>query len=408
MAISSFIASISGMDAQSHAMGQVSTNIANVTTVGYKPTETMFYTMLGSEPAVKSNSVNMDSTVRADVNGVGYYDRTHVELKGDIAQTGNNFDVALDATNAFFVVEDDYGQDFYTKAGNFGMSHEDGNTYLTSGTGLKVQGYQYLGEAGFSAAYEDIIVNIKEEMPSTPTSELTITANVPASDVESSAYSMTFYGPNNDGETVTMLWTKATDQLNAWDVSFSTAEGSVTTPPQRVNFGADGTDPVPTSLDVALDWNESAGGGSNSVSVDISTMTQFAGSSGIVTTRQDGAESGTLTNAYIDESGIIQAQYSNKKTTPIAQIAVVGFGAPGNLISETGTLFSATQAAGEIYNINTGGLDSIIRTQALEQSAVNVEEEFSKLVVVQQAYSMNTQSFTVNNEMIQNVVDLKS
>ncbi len=408
MAISSFIASVTGMDAQSHAMGQVSTNIANMTTVGYKPTETMFYTLLGSEPSVKSNSLTMDSSVRADTNGVGYYDRTMVDLQGDISQTGNSFDVAINASNAFFVVNDDAGQAFYTRAGDFSTRVEDGNTYLVSSSGLRVQGYPYLGDAGFSASYDDIALNFQQEMPAVATTEFDITANVPASDVESSSYGMTVYGPNNDGQTVTMLFTKAADQPNAWDVSFSTAEGSVSTAPQRVYFGDDGTDPVPQLLDLSIAWDESAGGGSNSISVDISTMTQFAGSSGIVTSSQDGAPSGTLTDAYIDANGIIQAEYSNKKTTPIAQLAVVGFAAPNSLIAESGTLFSATQAAGEVYNINTDGLDSILRPQALEQAAVNVEEEFSKLVVVQQAYSMNTQSFTVNNEMIQEVVDLKS
>ena len=41
MALSMFYPSVTGMEAQSHAMSTVSTNIANVNTVGYKKQETL-------------------------------------------------------------------------------------------------------------------------------------------------------------------------------------------------------------------------------------------------------------------------------------------------------------------------------------------------------------------------------
>jgi len=44
----------------------------------------------------------------------------------------------------------------------------------------------------------------------------------------------------------------------------------------------------------------------------------------------------------------------------------------------------------------------------LEQAAVDVEKEFSTMIIIQRAYSMNTQSFTANNEMLELLVDLKS
>ena len=48
MALSIFTPSCSGMTAQSRAIETVSTNIANINTTGYKTSQTMFYTLLGS------------------------------------------------------------------------------------------------------------------------------------------------------------------------------------------------------------------------------------------------------------------------------------------------------------------------------------------------------------------------
>lgn len=46
MTLGVFTTSIMGMNAQAHAMGQISTNVANVNTVGYKRAETLFETKM--------------------------------------------------------------------------------------------------------------------------------------------------------------------------------------------------------------------------------------------------------------------------------------------------------------------------------------------------------------------------
>ena len=74
MALSIFTPSCSGMSAQSQALETVSTNIANLRTTGYKTSQTMFYTLLGSQPVVKGNQAGLSSS-HTDIDGVGYYNR---------------------------------------------------------------------------------------------------------------------------------------------------------------------------------------------------------------------------------------------------------------------------------------------------------------------------------------------
>ena len=70
-----------------------------------------------------------------------------------------------------------------------------GNTYLIAPNGYTVQGFAALEGGGFAASPSDIIINPLAKMPSKPTTKAEVTANVPASDVDSSSYGITVYGP---------------------------------------------------------------------------------------------------------------------------------------------------------------------------------------------------------------------
>ena len=188
MALSIFFPSVTGLDAQSNALGTVSDNIANMRTTGYKSAETMFYTLLGSQPSVKSNASGLHSS-RVDVHGVGDYTRYNILKSGLISTTGNVFDVALQQSNAFFMVDDGYGNTYYTRAGNFDTLDVDGTTYLIGNNGYVVQGFKATENGGFASEVSNIDFNPLDVMPSVPTSEMEVTANVPADGVEKSAYS---------------------------------------------------------------------------------------------------------------------------------------------------------------------------------------------------------------------------
>ena len=406
MALSIFTPSVTGMDSQSHALQTVSTNIANINTVGYKSSETMFYTLLGSAPVVKGSAASGLSSSRVDTNGVGYYDRTLVSSQGQVVSSSGNFDVAINGnTNAFFTVRDSYsGEEYYTRAGNFRIQTSGGVPYLVANNGMRVQGYIANEDGSFGTSIEDIVLDYLEEIPATPTTEVQIGANVPADGVESSSYGIMVYGPNNNGANMSMVFNKVADKANTWTLSFEMEGATVTTvEPVEVLFSSDGKLLSPTDFNINVDW---ADGSSNTVSVNIQNMTQYAGSSGITSIKQDGKEGGVFKSASIGEGGIISALYSNGQTVNLAKLALSSFAAPDNLTSISGTLFEANGASGNAVLIDNGG--DYLQPQALEQSTANVETEFSKMVVIQRAYGMNSGAFTVADEMLEVIRDLKS
>ena len=401
MALSIFTPSCSGMSAQSQALETVSTNIANIRTTGYKVSETMFYTLLGSQPIVKGNQAGLSSS-HTDIDGVGYYNRNLIDMQGVVTSTGNNYDVAINGTgNAFFMVKD--GEDvYYTRAGDFETRTVDGKTYLITSGGLRVQGFPALEGGGFGTTPTDIEIISPETIPPTPTSEMSITANVPA-DETSSSYALTVYGEQYDGRTMNMKFDKVEGQNNIWDVSFVIEDGTVTTAePVEVLFDGNGQLVSPQNIDINIAWED---GTTQTVNIDISNMTQYAGDNELTNVTQDGMQSGRFSKSWIDENGVVQAVYSNGKTFNNAKLALVGFTAPNNLYPISGPLFEAYPDAGESTFLETSGL---IQSQALESSTANVEEEFSTMMIVQRAYSLNATAFTTSDEMLQELVNLKT
>lgn len=406
MALSIFTPSVTGMDSQSHALQTVSTNIANINTVGYKSSETMFYTLLGSAPVVKGNAANGLQSSRVDTNGVGYYDRTLISSQGQVVASNNNFDVAINGNpNAFFTVRDSYsGDEYYTRAGNFRLQLSDGMPYLVANNGMRVQGYVANEDGSFGTAIEDIVLNYPEKIPTTPTTTVQIGANVPADGVENSSYGIMVYGPNDNGANMSMVFHKVADKTNVWTLSFEMEGATVTTAePLEVQFSSDGKLLSPTNFDITVTWED---GSSNAINMNIENMTQYAGSSGITNIKQDGKEGGVFKESSIGKDGIVSALYSNGQTVNLAKIALSTFAAPDNLTPISGTLFEANGASGNAVLLEDGG--EYLQPQALEQSTANVETEFSKMVVIQRAYGMNSNAFTVADEMMEVVRDLKS
>ena len=213
---------------------------------------------------------------------------------------------------------------------------------------------------------------------------------------------MTIYETAEGEQNLYMNFEKVESAPNTWKLSFAVDKGVAIGSETIVRFNSYGDVIEPRVLDVNIDWDN---GGVNNIHLDISNMTQLAGDQGLTYVDQNGAPGGQFVKSFIDKDGVVKAYYSNGDTHNYAKLALVAFSSPENLVPINGTLFEANAETGQTSYIDQ---ENAFRAQALEQSAVNVEEEFSNLLIVQRAYSMNTQSFTAANEMLELLIDLKS
>lgn len=126
----SFYNGASGLVAHQGAMEQVANNIANVNTVGFKPTRPEFDDLLYTQMYT-----NEEKPMRG--HGVKLSSADLLYGQGPIQQTGLALDFAL-MSDGFFAVENPDGERVYTRNGAFDISLEGKGGYLVDDQGRYV------------------------------------------------------------------------------------------------------------------------------------------------------------------------------------------------------------------------------------------------------------------------------
>jgi flagellar hook protein FlgE len=121
-----------GIIAQQQSMAVISDNIANVNTVGFKSSRTLFNTLMSQQmgSASVSNQVGQ---------GVGVSSIHYDMSLGSLEPTNEATDISISGKGFFVVSPNGKNQQFYTRAGNFRF---DAEGYLRDPLGNVLQGYR--------------------------------------------------------------------------------------------------------------------------------------------------------------------------------------------------------------------------------------------------------------------------
>lgn len=134
-------------------------------------------------------------------------------------------------------------------------------------------------------------------------------------------------------------------------------------------------------------------------------LTQFADTNGNVQVnqlQQDGFAAGQLQSVSVSNEGRVVGTYSNGRNIDLAQVAVATFNGANFLKRIDGGAFAVTNESGQAL-FGKGGT---ISGSSLEGSNVDIADEFTKLIVTQQAYSANTKVITTANTMVQDLLNV--
>lgn len=134
-------------------------------------------------------------------------------------------------------------------------------------------------------------------------------------------------------------------------------------------------------------------------------VTQFADANGNVQVNQinqDGFPAGKLQSVGISTNGRIVGNYSNGRNLDLAEISVATFNGTNFLKRVDGGAFEATDESGQALF----GKSGTIIGSSLESSNTDIADEFTKLIVTQQAYSANTKVITTSNTMVQDLLNV--
>ncbi len=136
--------------------------------------------------------------------------------------------------------------------------------------------------------------------------------------------------------------------------------------------------------------------------------TQYATSNSTVFYDQDGYGPGYLESISVDTDGVLTGHYSNGRVIPLWMVGLANFNAPEMLDKAGGNLYKETTRSGPPVTgkPGTNGLGSIA-PNSLEQSNVDLGEQFVKMITIQRGFQADARIITVTDTMLDELLNLK-
>jgi flagellar hook protein FlgE len=429
MAVGSFSAGLSGLNANSVYLSVIGNNLANINTIGFKSSSVTFMDLVSQ--TVGGSSGNPMQVGLGVVTG----SISPVFSQGAIENTREATNVAIQG-NGFFVVRGEGATgDAYTRAGNFSFNSEGA---LVTPDGYRVQGYTTVdanGDIVTNGEPTDIIVPPGVLREPVATSNFRTLTNLDADALTGDSFStaVQIYDSLGNAHVMTVNYEKT--GTGAWDFeitvpgedvssAFSTfvlaggaltfdAMGQVASVTVTGPATGGGTAPAVTDMQFTTPvWANGAAAstltwdlidGNNAASV-----TGFADPSSTSSKSQNGAAAGMIDNISIGADGSIVATFGAGQTIAVGQLALASFNNPKGLVKLGSNRFGESQAAG-IPNVGvagTGGRGTLIGS-ALEQSNVDIAQEFTQMILAQRGYQANSKTITVSDELLVDTLNLK-
>lgn len=387
---------LSGIKAAQSDLNVIANNIANANTTGFKGSRAEFADVFAV------TGLNLNAT--ATGSGTRLQDVAQQFAQGDIATTNNSLDMAISG-NGFFTIDSGNGVS-YTRAGDFKKSADN---YVETNTGARLQVYPPNGQGGFDTSTLTDLKLVSSQSTATATSLITFSSNLPASaavpatpfsttDATSfnEASPVTVYDSQGGSHQATVYYVKTA--TNAWDAHLFVDGNNAGTQPLTFDTNGKLATPVNGNLPFAA-VNLGNGSSPMTLSLDVSTTTQFGNAYAPGAITQNGFEAGTLSNIDIDAKGVVTAYYSNNQNSQIGQIAIANFANLQGLrqigdnawsaSGDSGVAVMGTAGSGQFGNIQAGALES--------SNTSDTTAQLVNMIKAQRNYQANAQVLTTDN-----------
>jgi flagellar hook protein FlgE len=412
-----FSTSLSGLFANQQKLSVIGNNLANLNTVGFKSSSVQFVDLVSQ--SVGGASVNPMQIGLGVTTGAISPNFT----QGGLETTGVSSHVAIQGRGFFIVGNTSTGRS-YTRAGDFSF---DANGRMVSSEGLPVQGYTQVdpltGNIITTGQPSDIVIPPGVLRAPGPTTLFGTTSNLDAGAAVGDTFtaSVQIYDALGDVHVATITYTNTGPGAWGYDISVDGGDvsgGTAGTPfsiaTGNVTFGPTGLMTAPAADVVITSPTWANGAAPTNFTWDLynannqASLTGYAATSATSSITQNGYAAGTINPITIDADGNIQATIGTGRTIVIAQLAIANFNNPHGMHKLGTNRFAETQASGiaNIGSANTGGRGSVFGS-ALEQSNVDIAQEFTQMILAQRGYQANSRSITVADELLVETLNLK-
>lgn len=374
-----FFNGMSGLLAFSKGLDNVSSNVSNMNTPGYRGSDTFFRSVgQGYGADVATTSMRTAS--------------------GEARQTGNDTDVAIEGSG-FFVLKNDAGEYLYTRAGQFRIDRE----------GYLVESVSALRVMGINAAGQLSEINIKDHRALPPTA--TTTVEMLGSLARSGPFeenhviqAVQVFDETGTRQSLTITFTPQEVPEHSWKVDVTNAEGELLHSGEVV-FNPDGSPAVDKNV-IALKLTETS---EQIISLDFGEPGSFnqsyqvsSGASHTLSARvTNGSAVSGLMGLAFDEKGMMKLSYTNGERRDSAQLALADFGDFSGLQMGSDSLYRASSNMQPIYGRPAQSQFGGIKGGYIELSNVDLAQEFGDILIIQRGYQASSRVMTVSNEMLE-------
>jgi flagellar hook protein FlgE len=381
---------LSGLNAYSRGLKQVSNNVANLNSQGFKSSTVSFTDLFGAR---QNGGLSYSSGQGSSGHGVRMGDTALDMSAGEQRQTDRDLDLAIDGSGFLMLMRGD--EVAYTRTGSFEVD-KDGYIVL-SGSGYRL--------ATLNSSGQPVSLSIDMSGTSAPkaTSKVVFTNNL-------SADSTVAYDVGNIKTVYTdgsqHVWKARFERVanvaGQWTVTVTDESGSpVGGSPQTFRTINNRIDPTTSVV------NFTAGGGT--IAFDFTGINSFAGgnASTLGTSSVDGYPIGTITTLSVNKDGELEIGYSNEQKKQLGAVAVADFRDPQALEQRSGGLFSDKGAAGRQLLSSADPRVGQVKSRTLEASNVDLSREFGDLILIQRGFQASSQIISVTNDMIQQLFGIR-
>jgi flagellar hook protein FlgE len=381
---------LSGLNAYSRGLQQISNNVTNLNASGFKGSTVAFTDLVGING---NGGLSYSGGGGGGGNGVEIGD-TRIDFKqGELRQTDRDLDLAIDGSGFMVLMRGE--EILYTRTGSFEVD-KDGFIVL-AGTEYRL--------ATLDGSGRPVSLSIDASRTSTPTKTTTIKF---ADNLSSTA---TTYGISDvkvydaaGGEHIWQIkFDKPEATSNEWTITI-TDDKAKTVGTKTLKFIQGQVDPTTNKL---LFEDSDAG---LSVTLDFSSnVTSF--SSGTVSTLRsasvDGYKVGAITSIRVNDTGKLEIGYSNEQKKELGSIAIADFRDPQALEQRSGGLFhDKGTAQRELMTTDDKRVGRVL-SRRLEASNVDLAKAFGELILIQRGFQASSQIISVSNDMIQQLFGIR-
>jgi len=187
----------------------------------------------------------------------------------------------------------------------------------------------------------------------------------------------------------------------------ATADNAIatTTTANVLTFAEHGEILTPANVALAINF---AGGTTATIALDVTDMTQYAGDFTPINYSRNGFAACNMEGFSFNENGLVSGTFEDGTTRVLYKVPLAVFSNPNDLEEKNGNVYSPTAESGDPQIVAAGiaGAGDFM-PNSRELSNVDIAEEFSMMIMTQNAYNSSAQVFRTIDEMTTVARDLK-